>query len=120
MKAHYVNIAIDKNAHMKLPVSCMAHEVPIYVAVHGEGRVELVGDAKDYIDLEDLDAEFQRLEQKFGTDPTGASWAQNVYGRLFEGRLESAIKKGLGLVGLKSAGGKRAAQKPEEPTDPLS
>lgn len=122
MKAEYIDLMVAKNPHMKLPLRCLAHEIPILAAIHGEGQIEIVGNPGLTMDPDmfDLDGEYVRLESKYGTDPTGASWVQNVYGRPFEGRIEAAVKKGVGLVGLKKSGGRRATAQSEESTDPLS
>lgn len=95
MKAHYVNIAIDRGPMEKVHSTVFEHEVPILRAIHDgnasedEGSVRILGRAKfDPVEL-DPDAEYARCEARYGASKTqpGSSNIEVAFGRRDSGRF---------------------------------
>jgi len=130
MKGYYVKALVEKDANMKQPVTVLAYEIPLLMAVFGEGSVQLTCDAPvGSIDV-DPEKEYARLARKYGSDKTGAPHVVNLFGQYFSGAFADAVKKGAGVVGLKNTIPKTTVSKakpnatttakPENPKDPLS
>lgn len=121
MEAEYVRVSIDRGKH-NVVKKVLAYEVPLLAAEFGHGNVtpSSLSDLPEHRKEVDPEAEYRRLERRYGMDPTGTPWVTGVYGQPFEGKLAAAIRKGGDLVQSpltkkQSTRGK----KPAQPADPL-
>lgn len=116
-KQPFLVAIIAKDAVEQLPVTVMAHELLVLVAVHGQDRVFVDENADLPNGLTegefDPEEEFARLEQRYGDHPdTKQSYATMAFGgfRGFEDFLENEA------VGHETKPRRRGAAKAEKAT----
>lgn len=100
MLCSFVKVEVEKDVNMVHQPVVLCHEVPLLMAVFGEGNVRLVSDGPVNEREIDPNREYARLAKKYGVDATGSYHVTNVFGQQFTRRLEEAMRNGLALVGL--------------------
>lgn len=95
MQGHYVRVEITRDPMEHIIKDCLAYEVPILISVHGEGRVALINGPKyPPVDVNPLE-EYERLELCYGSDQSGRTWVEALYGPRHSKGLTQAIKDGV-------------------------
>lgn len=81
-----IAVAIHRDMTTTIHTAVPEHEVPILKAIHGRDNVYPNGPNGE-ASLLDADAEFDRLNRKYGEDPVG-----NAYGTRAEGDIRRAVE----------------------------
>jgi hypothetical protein len=93
--AVYCTISIQKDINFVQKVSCMTHEIPVYLAKYGNASVSLVLEQPDQLRYPPVPIykpaeEYDKLEAKHGGNERG-SWVEQVYQNRLVGSLKSQI-----------------------------
>lgn len=76
-----VTVLIRRSPMMSVPKVVGEHEVPVLKAVHGDGAIQVEGDAGEY-EVEDAASEYERLALVYGVHvDRKQSYVEIVYGR---------------------------------------
>ncbi|HVC17702.1 MAG TPA: hypothetical protein VNE18_10415 [Rhodanobacter sp.] len=94
MASRYLTVVVERDPMEKIPVQIPAHEGPVLELVHGGGgSLQIVGEPIDVDTDFEPEAEYERLEAKYGKHPeTKQSYVREAYGALSEGRFHKALK----------------------------
>lgn len=105
-----IAVAVHRDMTTTIHTAVPEHEVPILKAIHGRDNV-YPGDPNGESSLLDADAEFERLNRKYGEDPVA-----NAYGA---GRAEGDIRRAVQDASTGTKEDERSGVQLEGPDSPV-
>lgn len=94
MLAKHIRALVRRDMAETISISVFEHELEVLKDIHGEANISVVDPLPDVAPVEiDSGEEFDRLSQYYGTNESGQSYAERVFGRGARGLEAYAWRK---------------------------